>query len=648
MSPVLTIIFGTIGVMVMGCALFGWGRVVRRVAGCPMGDWPVTLALGLGSLIFFGGILNLCHLAFPRALDLLLLTGLALAAKAWRDLGGRQIMIDSWPEERAARRYRLVFYILMLGLMGFTATALLFSKNFNNGDDFGKYLAHAVRMVQTGTLRGSPLNALGSETLGGQAVLHGFFVGHLPIDSINGADAVLCFGLCLAMAGGLAWRRPATGMAALAGLLVVVLIHPEAINISSLYSTAALFMGLVLLECDPQERPVSTGSRSAIPAALLMAGVVALKPTGILFLGGQIFFGSLAALWLARAWRPVLQKILWLALWSFIFLLPWLLLFAPEHIAGWQHPMPPPSRSIPPVSESINLFSPASRIYGGSYLGYTTIAIGLLFYTLAGLRRKEPAQRELALKLAVPCAAAAVAYFVVNVAGLYLVEADGALSYSIPTLIGVTPVVLGLGALCWDDRTWFGRMGRGTCCAVLFMAVLLALFFQTTIRRFEIQARHHSHLSYLKNYNEPSLRAYEASQNAILHEPMVGEIRRLQEKIPVGSSILVWIEAPFLLDYTRNDIVDVNESGLGTTWSVMPDTDYLLWQYQGGDVKTGQDYLDQMYLNGRRMGFVLARALDFQETCDELAKHSELVAHEQGFVVVRLKSGRATGKVSPK
>jgi hypothetical protein len=58
---------GVAGVIVMTCALYGWGRMTRRLALLPRGTWPVSTALGMATIIFLGGVLNLARLAFPRS-----------------------------------------------------------------------------------------------------------------------------------------------------------------------------------------------------------------------------------------------------------------------------------------------------------------------------------------------------------------------------------------------------------------------------------------------------------------------------------------------------------------------------------------------------------------------------------------------------
>src|SRR5215472_13429073 len=79
-----TLSAGVAGVGLMTCALYGWGRLTRHLAGLPNGTWPVSAALGLSCIVFLGGLLNLCRAAFPTSLGGIVLIGLVLAAYVWR------------------------------------------------------------------------------------------------------------------------------------------------------------------------------------------------------------------------------------------------------------------------------------------------------------------------------------------------------------------------------------------------------------------------------------------------------------------------------------------------------------------------------------------------------------------------------------
>jgi hypothetical protein len=73
---------GAAAVIVMTCALYGWGRMTRNLVLLPDGTWPVSTALGMAAVIFLGGLLNFARMAFPIVLAALILVGLILALHA--------------------------------------------------------------------------------------------------------------------------------------------------------------------------------------------------------------------------------------------------------------------------------------------------------------------------------------------------------------------------------------------------------------------------------------------------------------------------------------------------------------------------------------------------------------------------------------
>ena len=639
MSPILTDILGAGGIGIAAISFYGWGRIARRIAGLPAGTWSVSIALGLAAAIFLGGLLNLSRLAYPWALDGLLVLGLAFALDACRRDGWRQTEEAFWPSQRGERLYVAIWYGLVLAIMGFTIATQLTPRVFNLSDDFQKYFAHAVRMVQTGTLAGGSLDALGSETLGAQAFLQGFVVGHFPIYFINAADGVFCFCLCLLLAGGVALHRPAIGFAALLGVLGVFFIHPQYVNVSSLYSTAALMMGLTLVTGDPRETSPAT-ARSAIGPALFYAAIISLKPTGVLYLGALFVLSTLLGVWAQKDWRIAVKRAFWIALWSAIFLVPWVALYVPRYITAFQHPLAPPTTPIPDVDDAANFFSSATATYDGSHLAYTAIAIGLTLYVVLAISRKLPkalvGQRPPLLEFAAACAAAVFAYLLSNLAGPLIVEADGALRYSIPVLIGVMPVALGLGALYADDAATFPALRRGSLLAIGCTVVMIALFALPALHRIDSLFVHGSQLAFLRTAAPQPLANLKNYEDTALHGGLADEIKYFQEKIPAGEPILAWIATPFYLDFRRNPIIDANDSGFGTGWAQFPAVDYILWQHIGYGITPPQNYLGTIRAFGRRLGFVLARAYDFRRHLEGLVPQSTIVADEDGVAILRL------------
>src|SRR5690348_2230058 len=146
-------------------SLLGWGSLCRKALRMQRGAWPTTAGLGLASVIFAGGILNLVRLAYPWALAGVAVIGVILAA---RPLVQDQV----WRPIRLGPA--LVVVAVVLTVLTFAVLTQLRQPVYNFHDDFQKYFAHVVRMVQTGTVSGSLLNGIGSQTLGAQAFLQGF------------------------------------------------------------------------------------------------------------------------------------------------------------------------------------------------------------------------------------------------------------------------------------------------------------------------------------------------------------------------------------------------------------------------------------------------------------------------------------------
>jgi len=131
-TATVVVCIGTIGIAIMTCAFYGWGRLTRRLTGLSTGTWPVTTALGLASVLFLGGLLNLCRLAHPGTLAGVVVAGLMLSVLAARhDSTGR-------PKLKRSRNWRYVasWGTTTIALMGFTIVTQLAPSLYNAGDDF--------------------------------------------------------------------------------------------------------------------------------------------------------------------------------------------------------------------------------------------------------------------------------------------------------------------------------------------------------------------------------------------------------------------------------------------------------------------------------------------------------------------------------
>ena len=619
---------GAAAVIVMTCALYGWGRMTRNLVSLPDGTWPVSTALGMASVIFLGGLLNFARMAFPIVLAALIFVGLILALHAiLRDENALQKFRTCRPQA-----WHFAWAISALLLTGLAIATQLAPEHYNSGDDFQHFFGHAIRMVHTGTLYGSPLNALGGEVLGAQAFLQTFIVGYFPIKFINGADAVFCFFLCLALAGGVGFSRPLLAPAALLGAAAVFIIDPQYVNISSLFSTAVMIGALMIITADAREggETVTSSWRQTAAPALFCASAIALKNTGIVFVGLWLAV-SAAASFQKSDWRIGFTRTVKIAVWTFAFVVPWVLLYFPYYIAGLLQPVAAPLTPVPGVRGLLNpvlLISPANTFYGASRLAYTFLAGALLLCAVdaALAARNETEHRSKALTaLATGCAAAAGTYLFWMIIGPRLQESETTLRYPIPVLIGASAVAVPLWAALTGHRSRIINLG---------LASVLILLFASPMRdRLSTFYHQKSGLAYLHQWGGTEIAQNQQFMRPVLLDKDPLNIRAFQETVPAGEPLLVWVGTPFVLDYTRNEILDMNIAGLGQAWGRISIPRYVLWQRSGYGIATPEDYRYEIRAFRRRSGQLAARALDVVLWLQTIAPQSKILREENGVVL---------------
>jgi hypothetical protein len=612
---------GLLEAAVAGGSLWGWGRLIRSLApGRPLAA-PLTLALGLGGILFIGGLLNLAGIACSAALDALVLAGLVAALPS---------LLTAIRRRRGISASDGLALIPVLVVGWFAAAHLAPQQSFNIYDDFEKYFAFPVKMLATGTLGGNPLSAIGGETLGGQAFLQAFVVAHLPPAYVGTADTFLSLLLCVALAGfGLGSGRR-LGMALVAEVAVVIL-NPEIINISAVFSGAALVMAAIFLAGEP-----SGEGEAPVPSAwlgLLYAGLIALKTTFLIFV---VF--HLVALALARAgldgrrggWlRPAVGA----AAWTAGFLAPWLLLSAAHYWAGWHAAtLRPPAIG----AEWLSVFSTAPELYGGTQAHYTALGLAVLLVAAIGVlarwRRWVGPSPGLASATA-GLATAGAAYFVLVLALAPAFGREGATRYAGPIFIGAIPAAIRiLGGLEW-------RPGWPRFLPVTVLGAAVAAFLPSAVARVRQIEGYGSPLAFSPSVTAPAFIAYNRD---VLAGGARARLAAAQRLVPPGAPLLAWVCNPFLLDFKRNPVTETNPAGLGSRWAWPPSARYILWEYRGYAVKypgfvvwTPRDYTRIFYGECLVDRINSARALAFVDFLQAVSRRADLLYNDGSLALFR-------------
>ncbi len=549
--------------------LWGWGRAFQRMFSLERTSWPVAAPPSEWRSLFSSRRAQiLARLAYPWALAVVVAAGVYLALR----------------EGISFTRPPILVALLIAAVMIFTIATQLPPGMYNGHDDFQKYFAYPVRMLQTGTVFGSPLSAMGTQTLGAQAFLDAFVVALFPILYINGVDAVFGLFLCLTLAARFSSRLAM----ALLCVLSVVFIDPQYANISTLYCGSALIMAV-------------TTAPGTAAVGLLYAALIAMKPT----------FAVFVAIHLLATFRSVRSTAL-TSLATAAFLLPWILVHAPHYLAALRTKIPAPTPVVGPVErDSLNLFSFAPLDYGPSAASYTLLIAAMALCGALYFRERKV--------LAAAASGIATFFILIYVLGPLHAGYEQSLRYFAPVAIGLAPPIFGCG------HRWL---------SVVLAATSLATFTPSVATRAESAWKAHSVWSFASSTRGCGLHGIHAAR--IKGGRKKETVRTLQEKVPAGETILAWINTPFYLDYKRNRIVDIDPAGIGNPWARVPKAEYLIWDYDGFATRDAEWYRKQALDVGAGERRNAALSLDFMRKMDEMAKAGEVVYDNGEVKVVRL------------
>jgi hypothetical protein len=609
-------------VLLAAFLLWGVGTAVQRPASGKASGHAAAVGIGLAVVVFAGGILNLAHLAFAPALWAL--AGIALVVSAielmrlnLRFSGGLKGNGDV-----------LVAGTIILGVTLSAISTQLPPRAFNFHDDLQKYFAHPVRMLETGTLAGSTLSALGAETLGGQAFLHGFVLSICPIGYINGVDAIFGLFALMLLTAAAGRRRYVWFFGVLLGPLLVATINPQYVNVSGLYIGSLLMATAILLVAEDRE--------GAAPApfliGLIYAALIAIKSTFALFAMLHLGFATLALRGTLGSWWAASKWKLRTGMWTLIALLPWTMLYLPNDLAHGNLPR----IAVPGGDDgALHIFSFEPVIYGASFGHYALIALitaalaGVSIYSLR--KSSDPKQKKTILGISGGGMAGVLSYLILLVGlGRALNGYDTNLRYTIPFLLGTCVIFLAMAPALFPGRP------KWMSCYIPLLASLLiaASFVPSMIARYQQAAQFGSILAFSRLAELPDYLSY---NQYCLSEAAKTYVRGFQEKVPEGETLVAWINTPYLLNYKRNKIIDADTVGISARWARIPsNAHYVLWQFQGLGVRSGKEYLDDLRGPGAHERNVAAQSFAFTKYLAHTAAASKVIAADNQFVLFEL------------
>ncbi|MDB6123528.1 MAG: hypothetical protein JWQ71_2521 [Pedosphaera sp.] len=587
-------------------SVYGWGRFCRLFCDRRLFRFhTLTFVLGLAILNVAGGGLNLFGVAKSWTLLLLMLSGAALGAvemvklRPWRKFTIRQESLPVWVA---------VVFALAAGAW------LVPSEVFNIGDDFHTYVVRAVRMTQTGSMGGNAFDPLGLDSLGSQSFFHSFFLHAGDVRMLNGFDAVICFAFCLLLIAELSIRWRLHWLTGTLAVLCTVVINPQYVNISPLYSGALGIMSLLicgmLLARSLASSMLKNRWRIHLTLGLIFAWLIALKVT--LAMVGGCFLAVLYLLLLFKVKvaqrRAVFQSGFAVAGITGIFVLPWALIFLPTIIKarelaaglGSQAQLATKYSSLS-AHDIPAMFSTASMFYGNRPLSFLFIVLVCGVMGLIGLKAwlRTPAGKNSSSGSAI--AALGITLPVIYLTFGHLFPADTAIRYLCPSLIGAFAVTL----LCFIRLTSPALRNRSlrlgwAAAACLF--VVIVLFSGTFFTRVRVAVANRTLLAFPIHseytvYSRGRVSPFEAEYYS-----------SIQTNMAAGAGALVFTVAPFQMDFTRNRLLTASVTGIINPALHFP---------AGADLESFQQYLRGLgvrYVLMETNGYGVPK-LDYLENC---------------------------------
>jgi hypothetical protein len=540
-------------------------------------------------------------------------------------------------------------------------------KAFNFHDDLEKYLSHPIRMLATGSLRGSPFNALSTETFGGQAFLHGFAVAHWPIGYVNTVDAVFAFILCLMMILSIALRTRLPFWFIPLVVTVPIFINPQYVNVSAIYTAVALmlllFLGLWVHLGEHNSHGLTTW-RFAATLGLIYSAIIALKTVYLLFVVIHFTLLLIGSIFTSYSWKQVLSWVTKVIGSIIIFISPWMLLYYSNWINLLSNINTPYAHLIDSgyyrfTEKGINLLSVEPLFYGfgASFAHYTLTMVFVAFCSIFLFVYKFPNQLEYKGQTAIQfaaCATPTILYLVsIVIIAPILLGPNHGLRYLCPLIIAAVPSTLVI-ALTRVSESIQKNSGKSLLqkasifILVCFSIGLLGCFFQSLSERTRQAFKYGYALSFDKTATKPQYIAY---NRFALSSDAKKEVQEAQQIVPEGELLIAWTPLALHLDYRRNPIIDVDPAGLANPWIDFPfgkestggtksfanlGAYYILWQYRSFAVRSEQQLLDWAASPYPRSHTIGVRTHQFVKMLREITRDSQILYDSGSILIMKL------------
>ena len=602
--------------ILFGCSMYGWGHIFFLK---PLSNYiSANIVIGMSVTLFIGGILNNFNLANESIIKIIFYLGFVLFLT--------KIIVNSnfLKNIILIKNFKKNYYILLLPII-LLIISIYSSINpdaYNYHDDFQKYFIHPIKMLETGSVFGGTLSAIGKQSLGGQAFFQSFFLSFIGLSAINIFDSVFCLSISIFLLLELALKEKVVIFGSLIACLLV-LFHPQYVNISSIYSAVLFILTSIILSLEFLRNHSSVNSfyfKYILALSFSLASLVVLKTNNAIFPLIYFFVFVFLIFSFRKFSKPIFQSIFFTPLISLILIVPWMIASFNLYTDSTKSTNETLKLKVPlPQIESYikKLLSNDALIYGGSHFAYTSLTIiGLLLIALIVFflkREKIELQnfKKINFFLSLVSIFSGIAtYFVIIFLGAKYSPIEDLTRYSLPFVVATITIGILLLFVSIPKNFIYSKS------FFYFIVIVLSInFLPHYINRTNQSYKCGSQLSFTSFACSKDFLNY---NREVFKKEKKLSVQKLQKNIPEKKAVMAWINTPFYLDFKRNEIIDISIGGFDNPWTKFPSAEYMIWEYKGFATRSIKDL--EYYAN---FGFLIDRRISIR-TLQHIKKINQL------------------------
>ncbi|NJK68607.1 MAG: hypothetical protein HC789_19105 [Microcoleus sp. CSU_2_2] len=535
-------------------SLIGWGKVLNHILFPNQRmDWGQRAAWGLAFSVIIGGILNATSTISQTTILIFLGLGLVYClvdlVNHRKSIGSNllQLFQESRKDKIILAGIATVSLLILIQYAGWVYTGrlnfanMVYADGFNTSDDYHAYLVFPHKMLQLGSMALEPFSERRIVSLGGQSFLHTLILSVLSDTNLNLIDPALPLLIIVGLILGYFRENKASTHRVIFTILFVLLIAVPKANTTSMMVPTALFLSLFRM-LDSKEIDGNHWAANAAIIALISAAICTLKSS--LIPASAILFGvSYICYFITSNTKIKVGLEFGLAtILVGIFLLPWMissyqssgtllypLLGKGYHASAYGITFKSGSTLLGTVKTALTAFR-------GIYV-FVLILLGCLSLSIRPLKfGNSPEERSFSSRQA-PLSMTIAALLATVAVGVLTENADP-FRYSFSHLF---PAIIILIMLAMTDTGALNKNGVANFFLVAVFCAGVGISYNWDITK-------QTYPAYLKNIQ------FGLTNPSLVSAKQKSQYAAMQQSIPQGETVLTRLDAPFILDFKRNQI----------------------------------------------------------------------------------------------